>query len=386
MWKVDIYLETDSKVQKNIDRRCGYVLETICAGAIRTVEGFSRISGTYHSANLQNLADALSRITKTSRICVHTEDAYVAAHIRKKESNTMNINTSLISNNNSYAGQKPAYIVIHNTDNYAKGANAKAHAKAQHDGNFKGYSAHVYVDDTEAYQALPYNRGAWHVGVNYGGRLFGTVNNRNSVGIEMCVQAGYNYEKAFQNTVQVCKQLMKQLGIPADRVVQHYDVCAKNCPSAIRAKGDWNRFKQLIGAKTDTPTVDKYYRTRKSWADSKSQIGAYKSLENAKKEWKQGYTIYDWNGKAVYPVQTSKKAVVLTGKFETQLPIIRKGNSGVAVSVLQSVLGVTVDGRFGDDTETSLKVFQKNTGVKVSGTCGIDSWKKVIEHVKAKTK
>lgn len=242
------------------------------------------------------------------------------------------------------------------------------------------------MDDTEAYQALPYNRGAWHVGVNYGGRLFGTVNNRNSVGIEMCVQAGYNYEKAFQNTVQVCKQLMKQLGIPADRVVQHYDVCAKNCPSAIRAKGDWNRFKQLIGAKTATPTVDKYYRTRKSWADSKSQIGAYKSLENAKKEWKQGYTIYDWNGKAVYPVQTSKKAVVLTGKFETQLPIIRKGNSGVAVSVLQSVLGVTVDGNFGDDTETSLKVFQKNTGVKVSGTCGIDSWKRVIEHIKANTK
>lgn len=305
----------------------------------------------------------------------------------EKENDNMNINTSLISNNNSYTGQAPTYIVIHNTDNYAKGANAKAHAKAQHDGNFKGYSAHVYVDDAEVYQALPYNRGAWHVGVNYGGRLFGTVNNRNSVGIEMCVQAGYNYEKAFQNTVQVCKQIMKQLGIPADRVVQHYDVCAKNCPSAIRAKGDWNRFKQLIGAETTTPTIDKYYRTRKSWDDSKSQIGAYKSLENAKKEWKQGYTIYDWNGKAVYPVQTSeKKEVVLTGRFETQLPIIRKGNSGVAVSMLQSVLGVTIDGRFGDDTEVSLKVFQKNTGVKVSGTCGIDTWKKVIEHMKANTK
>ena len=81
----------------------------------------------------------------------------------------------------------------------------------------------------------------------------------------------------------------------------------------------------------------------------------------------------------------SEKAVVLTGKFETQLPIIRKGNSGVAVSVLQSVLGVTVDGHFGEDTEASLKVFQKNTGVKVSGTCGIDSWKRVIEHMKANT-
>ena len=93
------------------------------------------------------------------------------------------INNSLISNNNSYADQKPLYIVIHNTDNTAKTADAKAHATAQHNGNFKGYSAHVFVDDKSAYQALPYNRGAWHVGVNYGGKLFGTVNNHNSIGI-----------------------------------------------------------------------------------------------------------------------------------------------------------------------------------------------------------
>ena len=297
----------------------------------------------------------------------------------------MNINTSFISNNNSYAGQTPVYIVIHNTDNYAKGANAKAHAKAQHDGNFKGYSAHVFVDDTEAYQALPYDRGAWHVGVNYGGRLFGTVNNRNAVGIEMCVQEGYNYEKAFQNTVQVCKQIMKQLGIPSDRVVQHYDVCAKNCPSAIRAKGDWNRFKQLIGAKTTTATVDKYYRTRKSWADSKSQIGAYKSLENAKKEWKEGYTIYDWNGKAVYPVKKAS-TVALTKEIKVQLPVIKKGSSGAAVSSLQAVLGVEVDSSFGNDTETSLKVFQKNVAITADGACGTDTWTKVIEHMKANTK
>ena len=338
------------------------------------IMGKAQVSGRNYGQKIISILNGILSI-KASNKTSKTE----------KESTTMNINTSLISNNNSYAGHKPAYIVIHNTDNYAKGANAKAHAKAQHDGNFKGYSAHVYVDDTEAYQALPYNRGAWHVGVNYGGRLFGTVNNRNSVGIEMCVQAGYNYEKAFQNTVQVCKQLMKQLGIPADRVVQHYDVCAKNCPSAIRAKGDWNRFKQLIGAKTATPTVDKYYRTRKSWADSKSQIGAYKSLENAKKEWKEGYTIYDWNGKAVYPVKKIN-AITLTKEIKVQLPVIKKGSSGAAVSSLQAVLGVEVDGFFGNDTETSLKVFQKNVAITADGACGTDTWTKVIEHMKANTK
>jgi len=302
----------------------------------------------------------------------------------ESEETELKINTSLISNNNSYAGQVPKYIVIHNTDNYAAGADAHAHAKAQHDGNFKGYSAHVFVDDQEAYQALSYDRGAWHVGVNYGGRLFGTCNNHNSIGIEMCVNAGYNYEKAFRNTVNVCKQLMKQYGIDADHVLQHYDVCAKNCPSAIRAKGDWNRFKQLIG-NSETVTVETYYRTRKTWEDSKSQIGAYKSLENAKKEWKQGYTIYDWNGKAVYPEITEKKTADLTGSMELQLPVIQTGCTGTGVFMLQAMLGVSADGNFGSETETALKAFQKNTGLTADGICGENTWKNVFRHAQANT-
>ena len=55
----------------------------------------------------------------------------------------MKINTDYLSNKNSYEGQTPRYIVIHNTDNGNPGADARAHAKAQHDGNFDGMSAHV---------------------------------------------------------------------------------------------------------------------------------------------------------------------------------------------------------------------------------------------------
>lgn len=220
----------------------------------------------------------------------------------------MKINRDYVSNKNSYANNVPKYIVIHNTDNFNKGADAKAHAKAQYNGNFKNMSCHYYTDDSDtAYQATPHNRGCWHVGVNYGGRLYGKASNTTSVGIEMCVQQGYNYEKAFQNTVALCKILMKELGVPADRVIQHYDACAKNCPSQIREKGDWKRFKELISegsaasSKDDTPVViEKYYRVRKAWTDSKSQLGAYKSLDNAKKNCPEGYTVYDWNGKTVY--------------------------------------------------------------------------------------
>lgn len=72
------------------------------------------------------------------------------------------------------------------------------------------------------------------------------MNNKNSIGVEMCVQAGYDFNKAFANIVAFVRQLMKENGIPADRVLQHYDVCAKNCPSQIRANGMWEEFKRQI--------------------------------------------------------------------------------------------------------------------------------------------
>lgn len=160
-------------------------------------------------------------------------------------------------------------------------------------------------------------------------------------------------------------------------------MCAKNCPSAIRAKGDWNRFKLLIGS-SETVAVEKYYRTRKTWEDSKSQIGAYKSLANAKKEWKEGYTIYDWNGKAVYP-KTTKKTADLAGTMELQLPVIQIGCTGTAVLMLQAMLGVETDGNFGPATETALKTFQNNTKITADGICGKETWVNVFTHAQINT-
>lgn len=175
----------------------------------------------------------------------------------------MQINRDYISDASTYANNVPVYIVIHNTDNYAASADALAHVKCQFNQWWTNGSCHYYVDDGDVvYQAAPHNRGCWHVGRNYGGRLYGIAHNRNSVGIEMCVNTGYDYERAFQNTVELCKYLMQTLGINADHVIQHYDVCAKNCPSAIRAKGDWARFKKLIsGDDVQEETKEEFNRT-----------------------------------------------------------------------------------------------------------------------------
>lgn len=65
------------------------------------------------------------------------------------------------------------------------------------------------------------------------------------------------------------------------------------------------------------------YRVRKSWPDAKSQKGAFKSLDNAKKcaDNNNGYAVFDANGKQIYPTAIAKKSVdtiareVIQGKW-----------------------------------------------------------------------
>lgn len=49
----------------------------------------------------------------------------------------------------------------------------------------------------------------------------------------------------------------------------------------------------------------KWYRVRKSWADAKSQLGAYLELPNAKNcaDKNEGYFVFDWEGNLVYPTE-----------------------------------------------------------------------------------
>lgn len=60
------------------------------------------------------------------------------------------------------------------------------------------------------------------------------------------------------------------------------------------------------------PAPTKYYRVRKTWADSKSQIGAYTTLENAIEKCQsagEGYKVFDWNGKEVYAYKAPQPEV-----------------------------------------------------------------------------
>ena len=227
---------------------------------IKYIDFFAYVSLLLYKKVKKDYLETL-RFQKSKKIFFYK---YRRLQKKKWSINSMKINTDFISKNNTYERNTPEYIVVHNTDNFAEGADAHAHALAQCRKNFQDMSAHYYVDDKEIiYQAADICRGCWHVGIDYGGELFGIVNNRNSIGIEMCVQKGYDFEKAFENTVLLVKYLMNRTGIKADRVVQHYDVCLKNCPSEIRRQGAWERLKSDIEKEILIPKTGTYRITAK---------------------------------------------------------------------------------------------------------------------------
>lgn len=70
---------------------------------------------------------------------------------------------------------------------------------------------------------------------------------------------------------------------------------------------------------TPIPT-ETYYRVRKTWADEKSQLGAYTAKQNAIDNCPSGYKVFDENGKAVYTAKavSGTQAADFAGLTEAQ--------------------------------------------------------------------
>lgn len=66
---------------------------------------------------------------------------------------------------------------------------------------------------------------------------------------------------------------------------------------------------KVVYSKVEIESSKDLYRVRKTWEDSKSQIGAFNSLDNAKAALKEGYLIFDSNGKQVYPEENKIPSV-----------------------------------------------------------------------------
>ena len=140
------------------------------------------------------------------------------------------------------------YITIHETGNAAKGADAAAHGAYLDSaaGEDDLVSWHYTVDDHAIVQHLPDYETAYHAGDGKDG-----PGNTTSIGIEICVNAGGDFEAAKANAAALVRLLMEEHGIPLDNVVQHNRWNGKDCPKTIRATtGAWEAFLALCRGET----------------------------------------------------------------------------------------------------------------------------------------
>ena len=137
------------------------------------------------------------------------------------------------------------YITIHETGNKAATADAAAHGTyLKSDSAEAGrVSWHYTVDDHAIVQHLPDGETAYHAGDGADG-----PGNTTSIGIEICVNAGGDFEASKRNAAALVRLLMSEYGIPLYYVVQHNRWNGKDCPRTIRGtKGGWEAFLSLCG-------------------------------------------------------------------------------------------------------------------------------------------
>lgn len=89
---------------------------------------------------------------------------------------------------------------------------------------------------------------------------------------------------------------------------------------------------------------------------------------------------------ATTSVQTKAKEKCSSTKALTlSFPVISKGCTGAAVSMLQTMIGTPVTGTWNDTDVSAWKAFQKNTGQDQDGICGQNGWTAVAAHLRANT-
>ena len=149
-----------------------------------------------------------------------------------------------------------AYLVVHYTGNRGDTAKNNADYFAR---EVTGTSAHYFVDEREVWQSVPENHAAWHCGTK-GTYYHPACRNANSIGVEVCMldKQGRVRQASVDRAAALVRELMRKHGIPADRVVRHYDVTHKDCPAPmVSDPALWRAFQTKLTQEDENDM--KYY-------------------------------------------------------------------------------------------------------------------------------
>ena len=232
----------------------------------------------------------------------------------------MNIKNMYITNNRPYEKRtKTTAIAVHYIGN--PGTSAEAN-RNYFQNNICDVSANYIIGlNGEIICCIPPDEVAWCT----------CQANAYSPSIECCHpdSTGKFNSKTYNSLVELCAYLCKMYKLDENDLIRHYDVTGKVCPKGFvpKSRGGsddnsntaWKKFKADVKAKLGGTAVSKpaaskeLYRVRKSWSDAKSQIGAFSSLDNAKKACKTGYSVFDNSGKVVYYISKATDNTIKVG-------------------------------------------------------------------------
>lgn len=187
----------------------------------------------------------------------------------------------------------------------------------------------------QCYNAVTSRGGSSNYGIDVNGKIGLFVEEKNrawtssspendyvAVTIEVANdQIGGNWhisDKSLNALITLCTDICKRNGIKKlnftgnkkGNLTMHKYFAPTACPGPyLASKFPYitSEVNKRLSNKTDTTKKDTKtkpatitYRVRKSWKDEDSQIGAYTSLDNAKKACKVGYSVFNSKGKAIY--------------------------------------------------------------------------------------
>ena len=159
-------------------------------------------------------------------------------------------------------------IVIHFTANDHRQDTAKNECLYFSRGIDRAAGAHIFVDQYGGIcKSVPLSRPAWSVGIWFtraGGaaKYWGTLNNYNTVSIEMCDCASRDPSKKMIKAIKKVIKYIRKHCPNATKLVRHWDICGKQCPGRMTGgpgtKGyeRWQKFLKDIG-ETNTKKIEK---------------------------------------------------------------------------------------------------------------------------------
>lgn len=94
------------------------------------------------------------------------------------------------------------------------------------------------------------DNGNYFIGKTYYNSGYGLISNfggnRNSIGIESCVNSGSDYGRTYRNLALLCANLCIENNLSTDRIKGHHYFSGKPCPNSILTTNLWADFLTLV--------------------------------------------------------------------------------------------------------------------------------------------